>query len=92
MSPSRCAFLRANLRARRTCLGLFPGFAFRRLFIGAPLLHFPKYAFALHFLFQNTEGLVDIVVAHKNPQLLFLYLGEQHGRRKQFDLTFGAAL
>ena len=53
-------------------LRLFPGFALRRLFIGAPLLDLPKYAFALHFLFQNTESLIDIVVADKNLQLMFL--------------------
>ena len=53
-------------------LRLFPGFAFRRLFIRTPTLHLTKYAFALHFLFQNTESLIDIVVADKNLQSMFL--------------------
>ena len=28
--------------------------------------HFPENTFALHFLLQRTQGLVDIVVAHDN--------------------------
>lgn len=55
-------------------LGLLSVFALRRLFIGAPLLHLAKNTFALHFLFQNTKSLIDIVVADKNLQLMFLYL------------------
>src|SRR5262245_35781878 len=50
-------------------------FAFRashllgRLFVKAPSLHFAKHALTLHFLFQNAESLIDIVVAHKNLQI-----------------------
>src|SRR5215468_1058304 len=53
-------------------VGLFPVFALRRLFIGAPSFHFTKDALTLHFLLQNTKGLLNIVVAHKNLQLAFL--------------------
>ena len=60
-------------------LGLFAVFALGRFFIRAPLLHFPKYAFTLHFFSKDgglidTEGLIDIVVAHKNLQSIFLWL------------------
>src|SRR5207344_3668411 len=42
------------------------------LFVKAPPLHFTKHAFTLHFLFQDTESLFDVVVAYKNLQLIFL--------------------
>ncbi|OJV02571.1 MAG: hypothetical protein BGO06_07670 [Shinella sp. 65-6] len=41
---------------------------FRRLFKGAPCLHFAEKAFPLHLLFQNAKGLIDIVVPYENLQ------------------------
>src|SRR5262245_36558005 len=35
-------------------------------FVKTPSFHFTKDALTLHFLFQNTKGLFNIVVAHKN--------------------------
>jgi hypothetical protein len=73
-----CEFARAADR-----LGLFPVFALPGFLIGSPSLHFTKYPFTLHFLFQNTESLIDIVVAHKNLQSMFLWLeGPRSGRFK----------
>ena len=47
-------------------LGLFAGAALRRLLVIAPQLHFPEHPFALHFLLQGSESLVDIVVANED--------------------------
>lgn len=43
-------------------LGLFAGLLFRRLFIGRTGLHFTKQAFALHFLLQHAQCLLNIVI------------------------------
>src|SRR5438445_111071 len=53
-------------------LGLFPRRSFRRLFVKPSLLHFPENAFTLHLLLQNSESLVDVVVAYENLQRMFL--------------------
>src|SRR5207302_1377514 len=45
---------------------------FRRLFVKPSLLHFPENAFTLHLLLQNSESLVDVVVAYENLQRMFL--------------------
>src|ERR1700742_896174 len=47
-------------------LGLLAGLALRRLFIGTALPHLAEDAFALHFLFQDAQRLVDVVIAHQN--------------------------
>jgi hypothetical protein len=39
---------------------------FRRLFISAAAFHFAEEAFALQFLFQDPQGLIDIVVSNEN--------------------------
>jgi hypothetical protein len=39
-----------------------------RFLIETPLFHLPKDALALHFLFQDTERLVDIVVSNQYLQ------------------------
>ena len=41
----------------------FAGFLFRRFFIKIPHFHFAEYAFALEFLFQRLQGLINIVIA-----------------------------
>jgi hypothetical protein len=40
----------------------------RRLFIGPPPLDLAEKTFALELLFQNSQGLIDIVVANENFQ------------------------
>src|SRR5215813_1386091 len=74
--PLTLRLLARELARAADRLGLFPVFALRRLFIRAPSFHFTKDALTLHFLLQNTKGLFNIVVAHKNLQLTFLCLGE----------------
>lgn len=39
------------------------GFLLGRLFEVLTGLHFPEQAFALHFLFQRAEGLLNVVIA-----------------------------
>src|SRR5262249_1420745 len=54
-----------------------------RLFVKAPSFHFTKHALTLHFLFQNAESLIDIVVAHKNLQIdVPLSRGAAHTRNE----------
>ena len=55
--------------------------ALRRLLVEAPLLHLAKDAFALHFLLQDAERLVDVVVTDENLQWIpFSGLPEQQAR------------
>ncbi len=68
ISPSRIAFLRASFRRPADRFGFFAVFPLGRLFVGLALLHFAKHAFALHFLFQDAERLVDVVVADEDLQ------------------------
>src|SRR6516164_3575298 len=72
--PLTLCYLTRELARAPYRLGLFPLFALRRFFIRAPLLHLTKYAFALHFLLQDTEGLINLVIADKtcNGNLPFL--------------------
>jgi hypothetical protein len=60
--PSRCSFLRASLRARRTAS------AFSRAFFSvmSAELHLAENSLALHLLLQRLEGLIDIVIADEN--------------------------
>src|SRR5215203_3366956 len=53
-------------------LGLFPVLPLGGLFVRIALLHLAKHAFALHFLFQNAERLVDVVIADEDLQGGFL--------------------
>ena len=79
MRPSRCAFLRANLRACRIAwdfsrFSRSEGFSYeRRCFISrntpSRCTFFQKTGGLI-----DTEGLIDIVVAHKNLQSIFLWL------------------
>src|SRR5512132_1067437 len=57
--------LASGLRNRRTA-SFFSRAACSGLFVKTPPFHFAKDALTLHFLFQNTKGLLNIVVAHKN--------------------------
>src|SRR5277367_4042246 len=47
-------------------LGLFAGAPFGGLFVTASELHFAEHPFALHFLFEDPEGLVDVVFANED--------------------------
>lgn len=45
-------------------LSLFAGPPFGRLFVRPAKLHLAKDAFTLHFLLQDLEGLIDVVVTN----------------------------
>lgn len=49
-------------------LGLLAISLLGRLFIGSPLLHLAENALTLHFLFQDAESLIDIVVTNEYLQ------------------------
>ncbi|KFL25896.1 hypothetical protein JP74_15640 [Devosia sp. 17-2-E-8] len=51
-------------------LSLLPCSRFGRFLVIFPTLHFPEHAFSLEALLQNTEGLIDVVVAYQNLQKL----------------------
>jgi len=66
------------------------GFALRWLFIGTAAFHFTKKALALEFLLQNSEGLVDVVIADENLQAVFsLFIDSEH-KRPGADPFWGA--
>src|SRR6516165_6572783 len=46
--------------------GFFARPPFRRLLVIAPQLHFSEYSFALHFLLQGSQSLIDIIIANEN--------------------------
>ena len=46
--------------------GAFAGAPFRRLLVIPPQFHFSEHPFALHFLFQGSQSLIDVVVANEN--------------------------
>jgi len=48
--------------------GLFAGLALGRLLVSLPLPHLTKHTLALHFLFQNAQGLLNVVIADKYLQ------------------------
>src|SRR5215831_5569830 len=52
--------------ARR--LGFFSCCLLRWLLIEAPPLHFAEHAFALHFLLQDAQSLIDVIVTNENTQ------------------------
>src|SRR5258705_11810265 len=66
--PLADRLLARQLPAAADRFRLFPVLPLGRLFGGFALLHLAKHAFALHFLFQDGERLVDVVVANENLQ------------------------
>jgi hypothetical protein len=66
--PSRCARLRASLRARRIASAFSRAFFSEGFFVVAAKLHFAENALALHLLLERLEGLVDVVVTDENLQ------------------------
>jgi hypothetical protein len=63
-------FLSGQLARAPDGLAFLPRRLRRRLLIEPPSLHFPKNAFTLHPLFQNSQRLIDVVVANENLQLI----------------------
>ena len=61
----------------------FSGFFFRRFFIISAQFHFTKAAFSLHFLFQNTQSLFDIIVMNNDSN---------YGTHTPFGLSNGLIL
>src|SRR6476469_4176936 len=51
-------------------LGLLAGALLRGLLVIVTELHLAEDAFALHFLFQSPEGLIDIVIANDDLHAL----------------------
>jgi hypothetical protein len=47
---------------------LLPRRSFRRLLVEPSTLHLPKHTLSLHFLFEDAERLVDVVVANQYLQ------------------------
>jgi hypothetical protein len=62
--PSRCAFLRASLRARRMASAFSRAFFSDGFLVMLLELHLTKNAFTLKLLLQRAERLIDIVVAN----------------------------
>jgi hypothetical protein len=60
--------LARRLSAPTDSLHFLSRFSFGGLFIGFSALDFTEQAIALKFLFQNPEGMVDIVIANENFQ------------------------
>jgi len=49
---------------------LFPDAPFRGFFVGSAPPQFAKKSLTLHFLFQDPQGLIDVVVAYVNAQFI----------------------
>jgi hypothetical protein len=68
--------------------------ALGRLFVSFAPLHLAEYAFALHFLFENLESLIDIVVANENLQMfsnrVVVAVAKQPACRCSSELNLGA--
>jgi hypothetical protein len=60
--------LARGLSAPANGLALLPRSALGRLLVSPPALHLTEEAFALEFLFQDPEGLIDIVFTNENFQ------------------------
>jgi hypothetical protein len=52
------------------CLIVLPGRPFRWLFVEPSELHLPKHSLSLHFLFEDTKRLVNVVVANQDLQVM----------------------
>jgi hypothetical protein len=64
--------LASELAGAADCFSLFPVRFFGRLLIKSSSLHLAKNAFALHFLLEYPQSLVDVVVANEYLQETFL--------------------
>lgn len=52
------------------CLIVLPGRPFRWLFVEPSELHLPEHPLSLHFLFEDTKRLVNVVVANQDLQVM----------------------
>ena len=68
--PVTYRLLAGELARPPYCLALLSVRFIRWLFIKPTPLHFPENAFALHFLFEDSKSLLDIVISDKDLQLL----------------------
>jgi hypothetical protein len=68
--PVTYSLLAGELARPPYCLALLAVRFVRRLLIKPTPLHFPENAFALHFLFEDSKSLIDIVLSDKDLQLL----------------------
>src|SRR5690606_18918612 len=65
--------LAGGLAGAANGFGLFASPLFGRFFIRATRAHLTEHAFALHFLLQDPERLIDIVVTYENLQWLSFF-------------------
>jgi hypothetical protein len=72
------------------CLLMLSRGPFRWLFVESPELHLPKHALSLHFLFEDTKRLVDVVVANQNLQGMIPSLRRWTSRRSHVPAPFGS--
>jgi len=77
--PQRCSdkafalgLLASELAGSADRFTLFPRRFFGWLLVKSPALHLAKNAFALHFLLEYSESLIDVVVANDYLQETFL--------------------
>jgi hypothetical protein len=62
--------LRASLCARRIASFFSPDALFRGFLVGSAPPQFAKKSLTLHFLFQDPQGLIDVIVAYVNAQFI----------------------
>src|SRR5260370_10950863 len=70
--PLALGLLASELAGAADCFSLFSVRFFGRLLIKSSALHLAKNAFALHFLLEYPQSLVDVVVANEYLQETFL--------------------
>jgi hypothetical protein len=66
--PVSHRLLAGKLPGSAASFGFLPSRFLGRLLVKAPSFHFPKHAFALHFLLQYSKRLIDIVVSDEHLQ------------------------
>src|ERR1700749_3168757 len=60
----------SKVLARRVRLIVLPRRPFRWLFVEPSELHLPKHSLSLHFLFEDTKRLVNVVVANQDLHVM----------------------
>jgi hypothetical protein len=64
--------LASELASATDRFSLFPVRFFGWLLVKSPALHLAKDSFALHFLLEHPQSLIDVVVANEYLQKIFL--------------------
>jgi len=72
--PLALGLLASEFAGAADRFGLFPVGFFGWLLVESSALHLAKHAFALHFLLEHTERLIDIVVADEDLQETFPFV------------------